>query len=600
MRKHLLLSFALLAPSCFLMSSGCRGDVAREFDANGEPKLLRVRNTFLVVDDEDVPVPDVFVESWSLSDYQDPTIRAWTDASGHCTYTEKIWDRIDVLAMKPGYYRTFGSVWIGDESEIPPTNHFTIRLRKAVHPITLSKYETEVRVTTEPVGFDLVKQSFLPPRGSGEIADVLLSSTISEGVNGDTEFRCIIDFPNTGDGIVEYHHQRAEGLSRAYQLRPISEIPQGFLFTNHYEWVEKRNDNGDLLDGSNIAGSTYAESPDATDWCCVEYVFKIRTDAQSPATTGMYGYLEPMESLKYRFTNRDNTESLGVKLRLWYWINSTPGERCVENTATAREEIESVSRDYRPPPSGPAGDFFELPSRSVGSHSNSLGMRISDGEVGGVRFALDPVRNRDFLAFRRDHDSAGPGSPKLNRKDRPVVMVTAEDAEAFCVWLTARERAAGNLDAAHEYRLPGAGEWLLAAGIGEQGMSEELYPWGQDPNPSTPDRSYWKAQGVDPDDLPEDDIRDDGYAFTSPVGHFRANCNGLHDMGGNVWEICCAGDSPEDGYECRGGSWRTQTAESKRLGAVRAGYDPSYPADDIGFRVVVAPVNGASLSPSRQ
>ena len=281
-----------------------------------------------------------------------------------------------------------------------------------------------------------------------------------------------------------------------------------------------------------------------------------------------------------------------------YWINPTIGDKNIENVRGRMYGFDYSSKVdgwYIPPPSGPVGDFFELPSRSVDSHSNSLGMRISDGEVGGVRFALDPVRNRDFLAFRRDHDSAGPGSPKLNRKNRPVVLVTAEDAEAFCAWLTARERAAGNLDAAHEVRLPTAGEWLLAAGIGEQGMSEDLYPWGQDPNPSAPrgnyaDRSYWKAQGVDPDDLPEEDIRDDGYAFTSPVGHFRANCNGLHDMGGNVWEICYAGSGPEDGYECRGGSWRTQTTESKRLGAVRAGYDPSYPADDIGFRVVVAPV----------
>jgi formylglycine-generating enzyme required for sulfatase activity len=88
----------------------------------------------------------------------------------------------------------------------------------------------------------------------------------------------------------------------------------------------------------------------------------------------------------------------------------------------------------------------------------------------------------------------------------------------------------------------------------------------------------------------------DGYAYTSPVGHYTPNAFGLFDMAGNAseWtEDCYHGfyeDAPRDGsatkggkcdnHPVRGGSW------SSDMGLRAAGRSGAVDADnDRGFRV---------------
>jgi formylglycine-generating enzyme required for sulfatase activity len=119
-------------------------------------------------------------------------------------------------------------------------------------------------------------------------------------------------------------------------------------------------------------------------------------------------------------------------------------------------------------------------------------------------------------------------SPGFRQTDRhPVVCVSHRDARAFCAWLS-------NVDG-WTYRLPTEAEWEYACRAG----TDTLFFSGDDASDlkgcaNTADVSLRKllpaATGAA--------AWNDKYAFTAPVGSFRPNGFGLHDMHGNVGEWC--------------------------------------------------------------
>ena len=138
------------------------------------------------------------------------------------------------------------------------------------------------------------------------------------------------------------------------------------------------------------------------------------------------------------------------------------------------------------------------------------------------------VTNTEFRKFRPNHNSKSFDFHYLNSNNQPVVYVSWIDAKAFARWLT--QQHGGQ----YEFRLPTESEWEYACRAG----TKTARFWGNNLDnacsyANIADRkakaewSYWTAHDCD-----------DGHAAAAPVGSYRPNSFGLHDMLGNVWEWC--------------------------------------------------------------
>lgn len=184
---------------------------------------------------------------------------------------------------------------------------------------------------------------------------------------------------------------------------------------------------------------------------------------------------------------------------------------------------------------------------------NSLGMKFVPVPGTKVLFSIWDTRVEDFEKFVNETNydatagmySVGKDGWKQNGATwkspgftqgpaSPVVGVNWEDAKAFCVWLTKKERKEGRIGPDQEYRLPKDEEWSAAAG-------DRKYPWGSQWPPPDGAGNYAGSEAKDdhwPDYFGTIDGYRDAYPRTSPVGSFGANEQGLFDLSGNVWQWC--------------------------------------------------------------
>ena len=235
---------------------------------------------------------------------------------------------------------------------------------------------------------------------------------------------------------------------------------------------------------------------------------------------------------------------------------------------------------------------------------NGIGMRFAPLDQ-NLLVSVWETRILDYQRFGRESDRAAPhGAYFRQAADHPVVKVSREDAQAFCEWLTERERKDERIAQTHVYRLPTDLEWSLMAGLHEEeGISPgwrdarkpQIYPWGTAWPPDDKVGNFADMVADGAGSVPDDRIipgYDDGFAFTAPVGSFPANASGLFDLSGNVQEW--VGDDYSKLGEnqlgvLRGGCWINGQSENLLAGSRNA--VPSDFQDAIyGFRVVLAKV----------
>jgi formylglycine-generating enzyme required for sulfatase activity/predicted Ser/Thr protein kinase len=249
----------------------------------------------------------------------------------------------------------------------------------------------------------------------------------------------------------------------------------------------------------------------------------------------------------------------------------------------------------------PAGPFLMGSDKAKDKDAFGDELPQHQVELGEYWIGQTPLTNRQYQAYVQAAKVAVPIHWKndkipMGKEDHPVVNISLDDAVAFCEWLS---RKTGQ-----KLSLPSEAEWEKAARGGlpvsppKSGGTEggaRLYPWGDQP----PDEKRCNY---------DMNIKD-----TTPVGQYSPGGDspyGCVDMAGNVWEWTRSlfkaypydaddgreGSQARDMRVLRGGSFYYNHRNVRC--ACRNGNGPNYRRDNLGFRVLLAPIAERSAANS--
>jgi formylglycine-generating enzyme required for sulfatase activity len=263
-----------------------------------------------------------------------------------------------------------------------------------------------------------------------------------------------------------------------------------------------------------------------------------------------------------------------------------PAGEFVMGAAPGEEERENLAAEFRGR-SAPqhrvkvrsfAAGRFEITRGQYRAFADATG-RASDGCFVWARTGFELNTARDWRNTGYPQDDAHPAS-----------CVSWEDASAYASWLGRRT--------GRSYRLLTEAEWEYAARAG----SATARYWGDDPGGPCDHANgadlatVARVAGAESWSVAD---CNDRHAYTAPVGSFRANAFGLHDVLGNVeeWTQDCWNGNlsgvPSDGSAAtvgtcalravRGGSW--DDAPVGLRAAYRVGSPTTVRVYRRGFRV---------------
>jgi len=264
-------------------------------------------------------------------------------------------------------------------------------------------------------------------------------------------------------------------------------------------------------------------------------------------------------------------------------------EEKARKEAAARREAEEKARLEREQQLKAQMAFVSMKPQAGQAWYNSLGMKMVP--VGDLFVCAWECRVQDFDNFvtaRRYSANSAWKSPGFAQTPvHPVVNVSYDDAQAFCQWLTEKERSENIISPNQAYRLPTDLEWSKLAGLEKEAGStpkdrnegvKDVFPWGNNWPPPLGAGNYYDIIGCD------------RHENTAPVASFMPNRFGLYDMGGNVWEWCQDwADASNKTKVARGGGWFS-FIRNVMLTSHREMLSPQERKPEIGFRVVLAPV----------